>query len=1507
MEIVYVYTKKRSEFGRQCNFSDRPAELHVDILPDPSQMDNYIERNPCDNPTQCAQEMSEHEVNTERFQTETRGINHVEGGWPKDVNPQEMEQTIRYRKKVEKDENYVNTVLQLGSLMEHCIKQNNAIDIYQQYFEEEEVSESAEEQPSAKTINVFRDPNEIKRTATSLSWHPDGAKKLAVAYSSLEFQRATKDMSFDSYIWDIDTPYVTTTENPDKPEMTLKPVSPLVCLEYNPKDSHILIGGCYNGQIAYWDTRKGSQPVEMSTIEHSHRDPVYKVIWLQSKTGTDYFSASTDGHVLWWDIRKMSEPTERLILDPSKKGNLDNALGAISLEFETTMPTKFMVGTEQGQVVSCNRKAKTPAEKIVCTYSGHHGPVYALQRNPFFPKNFLTVADWTARIWSEEIKESSIMWTKYHMAYLTDGCWSPVRPAVFFTTRMDGTLDVWDLLFKQNDPTLSLKVCDESLYSLRLQDNGRFLVCGSQLGTTTLLEISPGLCTLQRNEKALATAMFERETKREKILEARHREMRLKERSRSEQGKEEETKDVDTEESSEDLVARAEKEFFEVVEFELKKREREEEKSQSKADKVALRIRPLSEMEKEESASIVAHKVDNQMVVLMDPLEDPDDILRANRSREKSYLFDVAFDYTATQIYNEMIRDLLNPSAEFLDLREDSKGVIQVAGITEVSTINAREIMQLLMKGNKQRTQEPTAANRTSSRSHAVLQVAVRQQSRCRDILQEVRFGRLFMIDLAGSERASQTQNRGQRLKEGAHINRSLLALGNCINALSEKGGNKYVNYRDSKLTRLLKDSLGGNSRTVMIAHISPSSTAFEESRNTLTYADRAKSIRTRVKRNLLNVSYHIAQYTHIISDLRSEIQRLKKKIDEQVNDGANIRNVQAEVQAHSTKQDRREMERLRGQLIDAFHQQMEVRKSLMELENNNMEIQIDTSKHLLTIADWEQERSRRARKWRAEQRKESSSKEESEKDSDTSEEPFTGMETHEVAMARENLAALMSAKKKVRKQKVELERRFQEIRVRAQRLEEMLPQRVSSEEQREVLRLLCKVHELEIENAEMQSHALLKDNVIRQKNYVVQRFEQHRSLCDEIIQQQRQFIDDHNLLVPPQLQELYKLYLRELEERNLDGVMALDKFTIRSLKDSSLPKIHLPEKGQHPIQDMDSDQESVRTMGSETRSIRGKARRHTLPPIIPEPESDSNRVFKTSPHARRLKHSAVMTPPPIHVNGMVNQEYAAHGNVMSLSNFGHSVNSPSSSDNFTETHLTRKERNQIMTGVKSIAVKAARRRSKVLEGDPLRLLPAADPSKEKSSMSLCSLEESEDPPGPLRGLAPGFDRPPSPGMQHAASEDSLSSSTTDGAGPTHTWTRPHPRKGGAKKAVQRDPDVEARRRKRRSRSFEVSGQALPNSKSTAPRFRPLDSTSDPRIHINGQPVPLPRPQGRGLLPLSRVRLPQQGYHPGPATAASDSSSSSVPLNRPGNLKREPPSKQRQPLLYITTTGARKH
>lgn len=183
-------------------------------------------------------------------------------------------------------------------------------------------------------------------------------------------------------------------------------------------------------------------------MEISHRDPIRSILWINSKSGTEFFSASTDGQLKWliilkinlrfvfilsvyfrWDTRKLSEPTDTLILDAVKEEeqNLSNALGASCLEYETTIPTRFMVGTEQGVVISCNRKGKTALEKMVTRFSAHLGPVLALQRNPAFLKNFLTVGDWAARIWAEDCKESAIMWTSYHKAMLTDGAWSPTR------------------------------------------------------------------------------------------------------------------------------------------------------------------------------------------------------------------------------------------------------------------------------------------------------------------------------------------------------------------------------------------------------------------------------------------------------------------------------------------------------------------------------------------------------------------------------------------------------------------------------------------------------------------------------------------------------------------------------------------------------------------------------------------------------------------------------------------------------------------------------------------------------------------------------------------------------------------------------------------------------------------------------------------------------------------------------------------------------------------------
>ncbi|RDY05563.1 Kinesin-like protein KIN-8A, partial [Mucuna pruriens] len=195
------------------------------------------------------------------------------------------------------------------------------------------------------------------------------------------------------------------------------------------------------------------------------------------------------------------------------------------------------------------------------------------------------------------------------------------------------------------------------------------------------------------------------------------------------------------------------------------------------------------------------------------------------------------------EVYNETVRDLLSPGRPLV-LREDKQGIV-AAGLTQYRAYSTDEVMALLQQGNQNRTTEPTRANETSSRSHAILQVVV--EYRIRDAAMNIinRVGKLSLIDLAGSERALATDQRTLRSLEGANINRSLLALSSCINALVE--GKKHIPYRNSKLTQLLKDSIGGTCNTVMIANISPSNLSFGETQNTVHWADRAKEIRAKV------------------------------------------------------------------------------------------------------------------------------------------------------------------------------------------------------------------------------------------------------------------------------------------------------------------------------------------------------------------------------------------------------------------------------------------------------------------------------------------------------------------------------------------------------------------------------------------------------------------------------------------------------------------------------------
>ncbi|KAM6312136.1 kinesin-like protein KIF18B [Podargus strigoides] len=231
------------------------------------------------------------------------------------------------------------------------------------------------------------------------------------------------------------------------------------------------------------------------------------------------------------------------------------------------------------------------------------------------------------------------------------------------------------------------------------------------------------------------------------------------------------------------------------------------------------------------------------------------------------------------EVYNEQIHDLLEPKGP-LAIREDPKKGVVVQGLSIHQPASAEQLLEMLAKGNKNRTQHPTDANATSSRSHAICQVYVKQQNRAGVPARDLQVAKMSLIDLAGSERASVTNAKGERLREGASINRSLLALINVINALADMKSKKgHIPYRDSKLTRLLKDSLGGNCRTVMIAAVSPSALAYEDTYNTLKYASRAKEIKLALKSKVQSLDSHTCKYTVICRQLEAEVAGLRARL----------------------------------------------------------------------------------------------------------------------------------------------------------------------------------------------------------------------------------------------------------------------------------------------------------------------------------------------------------------------------------------------------------------------------------------------------------------------------------------------------------------------------------------------------------------------------------------------------------------------------------------------------
>ena len=425
--------------------------------------------------------------------------------------------------------------------------------------------------------------------------------------------------------------------------------------------------------------------------------------------------------------------------------------------------------------------------------------------------------------------------------------------------------------------------------------------------------------------------------------------------------------------------------------------------------------------------------------------------------------------------------------------------------------------MNLIIQGNRRRTTEATNANQTSSRSHAVFQILVTSSPRTKNTQLEELQGKLSLIDLAGSERGTVTENRGIRLREGAKINRSLLALANCINALGDKTKKGFfVPYRDSKLTRLLKDSLGGNSKTVMIASISPAAGQVEETLNTLKYASRAKNIKTKAVSNKKLVTLHIAEYKNIITDLRQEIEQLKSKLTDGIS-GSPIQPESFKVGGypqHSGNvsmdhgkesecpcwcgrvQDDIEMKKVQSEIFENFQERIQLRRALMELEEQNALNHLEIKRKQAEISVW-QKNEGGSQSHPVIVQEQSKGGQDGVEEKAARKRPLSGM-PKEMKQEFKNIQTLrMSTDQNTMKREMMNLQLVDNIGT-AKHIREGISRRIKHKDKREFLEMVIRNHIFELQNIELEIHLQIQEKTIND--------------LKNIIHSQKKVIEEHKI-----------------------------------------------------------------------------------------------------------------------------------------------------------------------------------------------------------------------------------------------------------------------------------------------------------------------------------------------------------------------------------------------------------
>ncbi|XP_016985117.1 dynein intermediate chain 3, ciliary [Drosophila rhopaloa] len=526
----FIYSRERRRFGRQCRFQDR-NELMVSVHPSGRQRLKYIMRNPSVQGTQLSRQMALTIMETENVTLDHHGMYHYEGGWPKEVNSLDEEQTLRHRKKVEREDSWGEQVLGIIRSTMTVAEQNNTVNIYQNFFADLplELGHDLRMRFRARVLNVFHDLWLPSRRLKSIEWMPNNDRQFMTQYNNQfdkgERLRLLGDEPFgeanSSFVWDV--------KNPLRPKISYDCNEAVSLAKICPKDENNMVGGTGLGQVCLWNTFKGGLPVRTCPLEVSHRETTSALCWVHSKSNTEFYSGSLDGSIKYWDTRDLKMPMQELLLEPEpqeRQSRMDSH-GVTVLEFEYTIPVRFIICSDMGHVFVGNRKGMTPTETLLAHYPLFAGPVRSINRNPFFVKNFLVTGDWRARIWSEEVKDGPSTMYFRKRTQIVCGAWSTGRCSLFVTGDMNGVVDFWDLLLHQRLPIFSIDF-KVMIADVVFRPDGDLLAIALQNGDSHILTLDESMRQATGKEKALIAAMFEREIVRSKLLEARYDEVRLK-------------------------------------------------------------------------------------------------------------------------------------------------------------------------------------------------------------------------------------------------------------------------------------------------------------------------------------------------------------------------------------------------------------------------------------------------------------------------------------------------------------------------------------------------------------------------------------------------------------------------------------------------------------------------------------------------------------------------------------------------------------------------------------------------------------------------------------------------------------------------------------------------------------------------------------------------------------------------------------------------------------------